>query len=294
MNLSIGCQSIGRTLFFEHSFYNHSCAPNSFLSCNLHSQDRESARDHVCAVEARLHCIKEIAKNDNVYISYIPTSGLDKAERKSKLQQNYGFTCMCEACELKTRQMKDIEALVRVPIEADINTVREMQFQIHQNILELKPNSRESSNFESFQDDEVNSCLMMIAMNKRDIANQDIPQCHEVSMENKRLYASVLSLIGENEKAIEEYVAFLESVEKVNDILDPVAVATTRVEYAHTLKKLGDPKGNDEYKSVYNELVVAIGKDHSFTKRIFEMIKSITVVKNIGQKRKAVDQISAP
>ena len=36
------CQSIGRTLFFEHSFYNHSCAPNIFLSCNLQSQGEDS------------------------------------------------------------------------------------------------------------------------------------------------------------------------------------------------------------------------------------------------------------
>ncbi|GFH55496.1 hypothetical protein CTEN210_11972 [Chaetoceros tenuissimus] len=292
LNQSLGCQSIGRTLFFEHSFYNHSCAPNAFLSCNLQSQDEANPKEHICAVEARLHCIKDIEQNDNVCISYIPTSGLDQAERQTKLQQNYGFQCMCEACETKSSRMKDIEALVQVPTDADITTVREMQFQIHQNILELKQKSRESFDMDNFQD-EVNSCLMMIAMNKRGIANQNIPQCHEISMENKRLYASALSLIDENEKAIEEYVAFLESVEKVNDIFDPVAVATTRVEYAQTLKKLGNQKEKDELEQAHDELILALGKDHSFTKRIFEMLSNESSQK-IGQKRKAMDEIPAP
>ena len=87
---------------------------------------------------------------------------------------------------------------------------------------------------------------MMIAMNKRGIANQDIPQCHEVSMENNRLHASILSPTDKDEKAIEEYIAFLVSVENVHEIFDPLAIDTTRVKYTHTLKKLFDSKGNDQ------------------------------------------------
>ena len=48
LSASLGCQCLGRALFLEHSFYNHSCSPNSFLSSHIERGD-EAGFTRMCA-----------------------------------------------------------------------------------------------------------------------------------------------------------------------------------------------------------------------------------------------------
>ena len=104
VTVSLGCQCLGRALFLEHSFYNHCCLPNAFLSCHIENGEMETETETVkcCALTARVHCMHDVEEGKPITISYIPTSGLDCNERRQRLHQSYDFTCNCEVCERKT------------------------------------------------------------------------------------------------------------------------------------------------------------------------------------------------
>ena len=130
MSRPLGAQNLGMALFIPQSFYNHSCAPNAFLSCLLAGQETERAlnstsasteasttsesnalshtdsttknHDHFkCSVISQVVLCSDtaLAKGSPVTLSYIPLSGLCRQERKVRLQDTYHFECGCQICQ---------------------------------------------------------------------------------------------------------------------------------------------------------------------------------------------------
>jgi hypothetical protein len=62
----LGNQSLGRAMFLEQSFYNHSCVPNAFLSCNFllpTTDDHTSAttpRKNALQLTANVHLLRPV------------------------------------------------------------------------------------------------------------------------------------------------------------------------------------------------------------------------------------------
>lgn len=75
---------MGRAVFPEASYFNHSCNPN--LRCE---QD---------GVNLRIISLKHISKGTQLFISYIDTN-LPLQARQAKLWQDYYFNCICDKCE---------------------------------------------------------------------------------------------------------------------------------------------------------------------------------------------------
>ncbi len=292
---SLGCQCIGRALFLEQSFYNHACVPNAFLSChiqtdatskadhqNMGNDNRGDERCHQCALISRVHCISNIDKSDPVTISYIPTSGLDPKERHQRLYQNYSFSCQCEACDEKTDLGKKLNKCLSLPDDCDVDILRQMQFSCHEKMNEIQMalirlNEEADDNLEGKKEieNELQFCISTIKMNQRGIKFQKIPPSHEVSIESHRLLATSLSLMGEYDLAVKEHTLFLDSVQAVQEIFDPVATATSLLEFAKDLqRKEGEKKTHTKYylilSKAYNNAKMALGIDHSFVRQNFE------------------------
>ncbi|KAI2508045.1 histone-lysine N-methyltransferase [Fragilaria crotonensis] len=176
VSLPLGSQAIGRGLFPEHSFYNHSCIPNSFLSCDLMTEGKSEV--HTPNVSARLHLLADIKAGDQITISYVPTSGLGFQERQHRLLQGYGFVCSCDAC-------KSQEILLQP--NTDVDSIREIQFSCNERMLKMQDSN--------VDDEEIAQIISLVEMTKRGIRNQAIPQSHEVSIESERLLAMAYTLL---------------------------------------------------------------------------------------------------
>ncbi len=292
---SLGCQCIGRALFLEHSFYNHSCVPNAFLSCHIQTgatlaADHQKVRNiyqgsghrHHCSLIARVHCISDIEKTGPVTISYIPTSGLDSKERHQRLHQNYSFSCQCKACNEGTFIGKKLSKFLSLPDDCDVDILRQMQFSCHEKINEirralirLKEEASDRLEKKEEIENELQFCISTIKMNQRGMKFQGIPLSHEVSIESHRLLAASLSLMGEYGLAVKEHALFLESAQAIQEIFDPVAIATSLLEYAKDLRRCDDGKTTEvEHSSIlntaYDNAKMALGVDHSFVRQNFE------------------------
>ena len=265
---SLGCQCIGRALFLEHSFYNHCCTPNSFLSCRIGDPDTNT-EEHQCALNARLHCIQDIDEGGNVTISYIPTSGLSCDERKQRLEQSYDFICNCEACGMRNPSSKKMDQSVRLPENCDVECIRQMQFSCNQQLLEIE----RAGDVNNLQLNELESCISTIKMNKRGIRNQGIPVSHEVSIESHRLLAKALSLSDKVEAALKEYASFFPILE----LFDPVALATSLINFGIDLQRAGK---DEECESVLANALeyakLALGDEHKLVLGVQKMISETT------------------
>jgi hypothetical protein len=56
VSLPLGSQTIGRGMFLNHSFYNHSCTPSAFLSCRLMTTSLSDDKSDQ-GVVARVHLL---------------------------------------------------------------------------------------------------------------------------------------------------------------------------------------------------------------------------------------------
>lgn len=279
----LGCQSIGRTLFLQHSFYNHCCIPNAFISClNPLDDDDDDGENHICGLIGRLYCLSDIHRNDAVTISYIPTSGLDCKERRQKLQKNYNFHCNCDACKHSNdtnHPLGKLEEKLKIPDGCDVEIVRQMQFICNEQLLDIQRDLNLSNeNNENEEDDEdddamfrLQNCIQTILMNQRGIKNQCIPQFHEVSIESYRLLAFAMSLGKNHDEAIKHYSHFMNAVTDIKDIYDPVTWATCLVDFACISKEstLHQSISSGHLSKALEIARTALGDDHSFVKSIF-------------------------
>jgi hypothetical protein len=69
---------------------NHSCIPNS--QANYHPLHRTF----------NIHATRDISAGEEVSINYLPEVGQLRGQRISQLEEGYGFTCNCPACDLST------------------------------------------------------------------------------------------------------------------------------------------------------------------------------------------------
>ena len=272
---SLGCQCLGRALFLEHSFYNHSCAPNAFLSCQIGGSDvplkiRSEGEDHQCALIARVHSIKDTQRETPVTLSYIPTSGLDSTERRRRLKQSYDFQCVCDACEQKLAWAQQLESCVHLPDGSDVELIRQMQYDCNNQLLKVQ-NCQDFDKEERIN--ELQCCISTIGMNMRGIRNQGIPPSHEVSIEAHRLLAAAQSLYGDMDASLEEHASFLEAVDAIRDIFDPVALSTSLMEYGKDLAKAcKDEKWRSIMTTALDCATSALGKRHDFVRNLQEIM----------------------
>lgn len=281
LTLPLGDQVLGRSLFWSHSFYNHSCVPNAVLSCvirgSANSKDEDersicsetvkqqencSKEKHLCALSARVHSMKNIRAGIAITLSYIPTSGLDRAERQRRLCQGYQFRCTCRACkDTAGKEASSWERALHVPNGGDVDALREIQFSCNQTLLKIQRNGNGIE-----QEDELNSCIGMIKMMSNGIRNQGIPSSHEVCIEKHRLMAAALSLSGKADQALEFHRYFFEVVKVVEDLFDPIALASQKIAFAGDL--VTERKFNEAHCAAVEALDLsraALGSDHPFT-----------------------------
>ncbi len=277
----LGCQSVGRALFLQHSFYNHCCIPNAFISCLITTPAEKGCNHHNCLI-GRLHCINDIHANDAVTISYIPTSGLDCKERRQKLCEHYDFHCNCKACKYSNdyhHPMGKLENQLCVPADSDVEIIRQMQYICNQQLLEIERRLKSIKNEANIDIDneeeqtkiDLQNCISTIQMNQRGIQNQSIPGCHEVSIESHRLLAFAMSLQKDFEEAIKHYNLFIDGVMGIKDIYDPVTWATCLTDFANVLNESSKAQQSERFEKVsqaYDLARTALGDDHSFVQMI--------------------------
>ena len=253
VSLSLGSQSLGRGLFPEHSFYNHSCAPNAFLSCFLMTNGDSEEKKH-SDVMARLHLLSDVKAGDQISISYIPTSGLSNQERQQRLKQGYDFACDCEACSSRK---------IVLPPNTDVNSIREIQFSCNERLLERVDSTTDL--------DEIEHIISLVEMTKRGIRNQEIPHSHEVSIETDRLLAMAYSLSGKKEEAIKHHDRFFSESAKIGHLFDPVAMATQRMKCANVLE--GD-LGSSQLQEAIAGLEISLGEDHPWVRLLSRKVQA--------------------
>lgn len=272
VSLPLGKQYLGRALFLQHSFFNHSCTPNAFLSCCLPSSsgERNGKSDQMTnsykqsappSLVARVHLLKDIQEGERITLSYIPLSGWGIQERRSKLLASYGFQCNCEACSAPT-------ALLQLPNDVDLDSIREIQYDCNERLL-----LEASKNKQDFDGDhEIENIISTVQMTRRGIQNQGIPSCHEVSIEVERLLAMAFSLLRDDRRmeSMEYHKEFFVKVNKLESLFDPVAKATQHLEYSRILSRSTDNDSivNGELKKAIRLLEISIGKDHAWTQML--------------------------
>ncbi|CAJ1951340.1 unnamed protein product [Cylindrotheca closterium] len=273
----LGNQSLGRAIFLEHSFYNHSCVPNAYLSCNIRHLPDGSA---ISTLTADVHLLETVQEGDEITISYIPMSGLSTRERRKTLQEGYGFDCNCRACT-------SLEPAISITESMDVQSLREIQYNCNERLLtrknkEQQPSQshttrmqrsnqegddRASSEKDGQADDEVDQVIALVQMTQRGIRNQGIPETHEVSVESHRLLALAYSILEDWVPAKEHHENFLKLANKVNDLFDPVALGLQLLEYANALKQVGDreiTRSARKRQEGLSMLQRALGKNHDW------------------------------
>ena len=274
VTLELGCQCLGRALFLEHSFYNHSCVPNSFLSCHFPQISNDTTEDnHCCALKSRVYCLQDIEKRKPITLSYIPTSGLDREERNSRLKEGYNFACKCEAC-VDSDQTSRWEQHTKVPPECDIYAIRQLQYSCNQSLLEIQVSLTEDPDCDIGAS--LENCIGLIQMCSRGIENQKIPSSHEVSIEVHRLLATAFSLSEKMKESFAEHRAFFKSIDPIKEIFDPVAVATQRLKFSQDLERDKDTSEALSQLLLAHDLCsTVLGADHLLTTSILNKKKSM-------------------
>ena len=269
LTLGLGSQAIGRAIFVEHSFYNHSCSPNAFISCQIGSTDATSLvvdSFKSCALVASVHCLGDIERGDDVCLSYIPTSGLGRKERQQQLQDGYHFQCHCRACRLDEgdETAKKWDRCLAVPEGSDLESLREVQYGVNQTFVE------------SSDRDEIERSIGLVRMVANGIKNQGIASSHECAMEIHRLLAVGYAALDKVDDAIREHRAFFSSVQKIADLFDPIALATQHIEYALVLHKNGDAEGErGELIAAKLLATTALGQDHPYALAIERKLQAV-------------------
>lgn len=243
----LGNQSLGRAIFMEHSFYNHSCTPNAYLSCHVRSgvESKIAGAEGITPLTAEVHLLNAVKNGEDITISYIPMSGLSNQERKKALQEGYGFDCKCSACTAS-------EPAISLSETMDVQSVREIQFSCNERLLtESKAGSKplveerpiQASEGEASKSheyiDEVEQVISLVQMTQRGIRNQGIPETHEVSIESHRLLALAYTLVEDWPRAKDHHEIFVELARKISCLFDPVAFGIQMLEYATVLKRIG-------------------------------------------------------
>ncbi|CAB9501209.1 expressed unknown protein [Seminavis robusta] len=291
----LGAQNLGMALFLPHSFYNHACAPNAFLSCMLPSSKqqqhsvcedptsttKQQQQQHTPAVVARVVCINTIAKGDPVSLSYIPLSGLCRLERRLRLQETYHFVCDCSMCSNQEAIERHVGGdFATGKTASDVVTallpLRELQIDCYQTLTL-------ASSMENKDEvmDVVEQCMATLTMAQRGIRNQQIPASHEVALECHRLLAVAHSLLrGDNnhekDQELHHHREFFGAAEQVEALMDPSALAIQHGLAAQCLQsKLQDHSDDATTNEFQKELLVhrtaaieistrAVGGDHPF------------------------------
>mmetsp|Transcript_31844 Transcript_31844/g.77187 ORF Transcript_31844/g.77187 Transcript_31844/m.77187 type:complete len:516 (-) Transcript_31844:86-1633(-) len=266
----LGNQSLGRAIFLEHSFYNHSCVPNAYLSCNVPTIPDES----VSSLTAEVHLLESVKEGDEITISYIPMSGLSNQERRKTLKEGYGFDCNCSACTAS-------EPVISLSETMDVQSVREIQYSCNERLLAQKkrksqqPHAQhrshqapeEKTSNDNDYADEVEQVIALVLMTQRGIRNQGIPETHEVSIESHRLLAMAYSILEDWAHAKEHHENFLKLANNVTELFDPVALGIQLLEYAHVLKQVGGPeitRSARKHQEGLGMLQRALGKNHNW------------------------------
>lgn len=260
VSLPLGNQYLGRGLFLNHSFYNHRCSPNAYLSCFL-ALDGESQEE--AGVTARLHVLCDVKEGEEICISYIPTSGLSVQERRQRLQEGYGFRCVCESCS---------DQVITLPDNADVESIREIQFDCNAQMIQQE---------ETVDQNQLEHIVAMLTMTQRGMKNQEIPSCHEICIEAERLLAMAYGMLGNAKEAMDHHERFIAKATEVIELFDPIAMGSQHMEYAKLV--VGDEMNRQQMLAL-QALDVAIGADHPFV--VAKRVEFQALSSNSERKRK--------
>jgi hypothetical protein len=166
-SLPLGRQTLGRAVFVPHSFYNHSCSPNAFLSTvcgrNNNNNNDDDVMTNIGSTETpssdvkshpsslligRVYTTCDVRKGDPVTLSYIPLSGLSIQERQTRLQQGYAFVCNCDLCaDSSGSSISNSQRDIILPVDADVDSIRVIQFSCNERLLNLLDEQKSHKSF---------------------------------------------------------------------------------------------------------------------------------------------------
>ena len=248
VSLPLGQQTIGRALFVQQSFFNHSCAPNAYLSSILPSKRLNGEpRPEWDPIVSRIHLLRPVQKGEEITISYIPLSGLSLQERQSKLLTNYGFQCHCSSCKYPYA--------MKLPDGADVDSIREIQYECNETLLRFT----NKTTLDEEEENELERVIATIQMTKRGITNQGLSERHEVAIEAERLLALVYLELGKKNEAVKHHKAFSARVNLLGELFDPLAKGLHHLEFS---RALGSLQGEEESNRGIEILGACIGNDH--------------------------------
>ena len=297
ISLPLGQQCLGRALFVSHSFYNHSCSPNAYLSCHIAQKvDDETQSPYASsgALVARVHALRDVSVGDSITLSYIPLCGMARSERQKRLLSCYNFVCKCVLCQTSTG---DILLPLDDGIFVDSDPIREIQYTCNERLLQSKDawQRHEHEQLDRSKDGEderialdveqIAHVLSLIKMTQRGIRNQQIPVAHEVSLESHRLLALGYSMLHDYSQAVSHHKDFVRIInDNFHGLLsfDPVALATQYMDFSQDLllqceKRSDKNENHDNITKAENEtrrasirnrnlalqyLTTAVGSDH--------------------------------
>ena len=290
LTLGLGSQTIGRAIFPEHSFYNHSCCPNAFISCNIGDgamvgTTAAAGSSSCCALVASVHCLSNIDSGNDVCLSYIPTSGLSRNERQKLLRDGYNFECRCRACRLDEEDAtaKEWDRCLAVPEGSDLESIGEVQYAANQIFVD------------SGDKDEIDRSIGIVRMVANGIKRQGIASSHECAMEVHRLLTVGYAALDRFDDAIGEHRAFFASVEKIAaGLFDPIALSTQHIEFALVLHKNGDAEGElRELKAAEDLARTALGREHPFVVAVERKLATLGETSAVKNGTKNVGDLNA-
>lgn len=245
-SLPLGNQSLGRAIFLEHSFYNHSCKPNAFLSCQFVSN----------TLEASLHLIRTVKHGEPITISYIPLCGLSVQERQQRLGESYGFDCTCDVCTTTSSSSDNTQEQPKLSEDMDVQSIRDIQFSCNEQLTQG-------------QEKEVEHVISLVRMTQRGICNQKIPPNHEVAIETERLLAMAYTLLEDWNESKLHHELFFQQAATIADIFDPVAMATQYLEYSKVLEASNESENaNRAREKGMGILEMSLGHEHSWIRQL--------------------------
>ena len=103
-------------------------------------------------------------------------------------------------------------------------------------------------------------------MTLRGIRNQQLPECHELSIEAERLLALCYDIQEKREESEVHHRTFFQKISAIEDLFDPVAKGVQHLQYSQVLQCLKSQQAERE-KGI-NLLSNCLGTDHPWIRHL--------------------------
>ena len=118
-------------MFPSASWYNHDCDPNvdlEIITPSNHSSYSPSLPSSTCVLIARTS--RKVLSGEELFINYLPDSGLSLQQKGDKMLKRWGFQCSCRNCQIRLARCALVLFLVFGIVFLNIST--NLRRKVHQ------------------------------------------------------------------------------------------------------------------------------------------------------------------